>query len=131
MANKSLNVPSDVPLIEGGENLPFVTVGDEAFPLKPYILRPYNRQNIFQIPNKIFNYRLSRGRRVVKNAFGILANCWRIFLKPMEVQPAMADIIITAAVCLHNMLCTNTNDTVTPGPSRRRRSFLEKKRKES
>lgn len=29
----------------------------------------------------------------------------------MEVQPHMADIIITAAICLHNMLSCN-NDTV-------------------
>lgn len=108
LANNTLNVPSDIPLVEGEEKLPLVIVGDEAFPLKPYLLRPYSRQNITgNEANKIFNYRLSRARRVVENAFGILSARWRVFLRHLEVQPDMTDIIITGACCLHNMLCSN------------------------
>ena len=106
LANNTLNVPKDASLVEGGEKIPFVIVGDEAFPLKPYLLRPYSRNNIAgNEANKIFNYRLSRARRVVENSFGILSARWRIFLRPLEVQPNLADIIVKAACCLHNMLC--------------------------
>jgi len=36
--NKTLNVPEPVPLTENGEPLPYVIVGDEAFPLKNDLL---------------------------------------------------------------------------------------------
>ncbi|XP_031329354.1 protein ALP1-like isoform X1 [Photinus pyralis] len=108
LASKSMNVPHDKPLVEGGEALPLVIVGDEAFPLKNYLLRPYSRQNIAgNEANKIFNYRLSRARRVVENAFGILSARWRIFLRYMEVQPDKVDTIVLASCCLHNLLCDN------------------------
>lgn len=46
LANNKLNVPGDKPLTQNGEPLPHVIVGDEAFPLKPYLLRPYSRHSI-------------------------------------------------------------------------------------
>lgn len=41
--NKTLNVPEPTPLTENGDPQPYVIVGDEAFPLKSYSLRPYSR----------------------------------------------------------------------------------------
>lgn len=56
-----LNIPMDIPLTESGEPIPYVIVGDEAFPLKAYLMRPYSRNTIQgNEPNKIFNYRLYR-----------------------------------------------------------------------
>lgn len=111
LENKTLNVPEDVPLVTNGIPQPYVILGDEAFPLKRYLLRPYSRCHLGENePNKIFNYRLSRGRRVVENAFGILAARWRCFRKSLEVQPELAEKIVLAACCLHNMLCTDNID---------------------
>ena len=55
---------------------------------------------------RVYNYRLSRARRVVGNAFGILANRFRIFLTPIALPPATVEQIVLAACGLHNMLQT-------------------------
>jgi hypothetical protein len=40
LQNETLILPADSPLTENGEPQPHVIDGDEAFPLKPYLLRP-------------------------------------------------------------------------------------------
>lgn len=105
--NKTFNVPKPKPLIKNTEPQPYVIVEDEAFPLTTYLLRPYSRNYLGDNEsNKIFNYRLSRARCVVENAFGILTARWRCFRKNLEVQPDFVDKIVLASCCLHNMLCT-------------------------
>uniref|UniRef100_A0A3B3QUT2 DDE Tnp4 domain-containing protein n=1 Tax=Paramormyrops kingsleyae TaxID=1676925 RepID=A0A3B3QUT2_9TELE len=98
-----LDLPEDSPL-PGADHLgpmPHVFVGDEAFPLRRNVLRPYPRRNLSQ-PKRIFNYRLSRARRVVENAFGILAAQWRIYHWVIGVCPVNVDAIVKATVALHN-----------------------------
>lgn len=68
-----MKIPKPAP-IYNNEDFPYVIVGDEAFPLKTYLLRPYpGKQNVGN-EKRIFNYRLSRARRTIENTFGILAN---------------------------------------------------------
>lgn len=63
-----------------GKDIPFpcVFVGDEAFPLNTYLMRPYSyKTRGGLIENiRIFNYRLSRCRRTIENAFGIFTACY-------------------------------------------------------
>jgi hypothetical protein len=57
----ALSVPSSKPLPNSEEPLLFAIVGDEAFPLKRYLLQPYPgilAQN--DESKQIYNYRLSR-----------------------------------------------------------------------
>ena len=47
----SISLPAPCPLLGTTQpNIPFVMVGDEAFPLKSYMMRPYPGKNI---PGKI------------------------------------------------------------------------------
>jgi len=52
---------------------PHVIMGGEAFPLKTYLLKPYpGSQCKGDNEKSVFDYMLSRSRRVVENSFGIL-----------------------------------------------------------
>ncbi|XP_014242917.1 protein ALP1-like [Cimex lectularius] len=85
--------------------VPHVIVGDEGFALQPYLMRPYPKATmISDSRKKIFNALLSRARRVVENAFGILAMKWRVFLRPIETDESTAEWIVKAACCLHNYI---------------------------
>ena len=62
-----INLPDP---ITSGVSVPHVIVTDEAFPLKPYLMRPFPGRQLDNDERCIFNYRLSRSRQVVENAFG-------------------------------------------------------------
>lgn len=57
------NVPKGKNLPGTQCSAPHVIVGDEAFPLKTYLLRPYRSSTINgDIEKQIFNYKLLRAR---------------------------------------------------------------------
>jgi hypothetical protein len=75
-----LSIPNSKPLPNSEEPLPFVIVGDEAFPLKKYLLRPYPEVSARNDESKqVYNYRLSRSCRVAENVVGILTQKFRLF----------------------------------------------------
>ena len=78
-------------------------VGDDAFPLKENIMKPYPFRSLSH-EKRIFNYRLSRARRIVENAFGILANRFRLFLSSILLEPEIVEKITVASCVLHNFL---------------------------
>jgi len=81
-----------------------VMLGDEAFPLKTYLMKPYARRNILSRKEKIYNYRHCRTRRIVENSFGILANRFRVFRKPISLAPETVVKLVKAACSLHNWI---------------------------
>jgi len=64
-------------------------------------MRSYPRRQLTE-SWRLFNYCLSRGRRVVESAFAILAGKWRILNKPIETSPDMVDRIVKCICVLHN-----------------------------
>lgn len=101
MENKLLNIPEDG--ILDGQKTPYVIVGDEAFPLKPWLMRPFPGRELDDRKD-IFNYRLSRARRVVENTFGIWAAKWQILYKPIDADKDLVHLIIWSTLILHNYL---------------------------
>ena len=87
--------------------LPYYLVGDEIFALKPWMMRPYPGKLAEE--ERVFNYRLSRSRRVIENVFGILRARWRIFSRPIKASIENTERYIMAAVCLHNYLRQTEN----------------------
>jgi hypothetical protein len=87
------------------ETFPYYFVADEAFPLKINLMRPYLRR---MLTNKIciFNYRLSRVRKSVECAFGILNAKFKIFEGPMCCKEETVNSVIKASVVLHNFIRT-------------------------
>ena len=73
--------------------MPCFFVGDEAFPLSTCMMRPFPGKGL-NIQRQIFNYRLSRARRCIENAFGILTSRWRIFRRPIAAEPKQAENIV-------------------------------------
>ena len=101
LEKNTLNLPDPAP----GRNypLPYVCTGDDAFPLTAYMMKTYPQKNL-SLEKRIFNYRLSRMRHISENAFGILANCWRVFRKPFLLEPEKVKAITLAVLTLHNWL---------------------------
>ena len=70
--------------------------------MKTWLIKPYaHRDQTWD--QRIFNYHLSRARRIVENAFGILAKRFGCLLGTMRQAPETVAIIMRAAVCLHNL----------------------------
>ena len=132
-----LNVPLGrrLPDFSDAGPVPFYIAADDAFPLQPDILRPFsgkdkqekeriNQANFGPAVEAIgarksacremserqcvYNYRLSRGCRIIENTFGITVHRFQVLLNPMKLRkPSHAEAVIMACVCLHNFLTKN------------------------
>jgi hypothetical protein len=101
----TLGLPENKPLPKAKEPFPFFIIGDDAFPLKNWLLKPYPHRNLNH-QQRIYNYRISRARRCVENAFGIMASRFRVLLSAMCLQPKNVDNVVLACCSMHNMLRT-------------------------
>ena len=81
-----------------------VFLGDDAFPLRTDLLKPFPRASRLTETQKVFNYRLSRARRVVENAFGILVAKFRVFETAIALNHETTNDLVRAACALHNWL---------------------------
>jgi hypothetical protein len=106
-----LNAPQ--PSVVGGHTLPYVLVGDEIFPLKTWLMKPYPGKKLTE-QQAIYNYRLSRARRTIENTFGIMSARWRIFRRPINANLDLIDSIVKACVVLHNYLLLTDNAKYLP-----------------
>jgi len=99
----TLGLPDPDPLPGDDRDVPYFMVGDDAFPLRTWLMKPFSLRGL-EHAERIFNYRLSRARRVVENAFGILAHRWRCLLTTLQQTPENCTDIVLGCMTLHNLL---------------------------
>ena len=118
LEKNTLNIPQPRSLPGKTHPIPYMIVADDAFPMKEYLIKPYSQKGL-TTARRIFNYRLSRARRIVENGFGILANRLRIFMQPIALAPEKVEKIVMACCCLHNFLRIRlgSNSIYTPSGS--------------
>lgn len=104
METGSINLPPPKELSSSNQKISHFFVGDEAFPLRTNLMRPYSRKGIKSDKERIFNYRLSRARRIIENAFGILSSRWRVFHSCICMKEKNIEKVVLATICLHNFL---------------------------
>ena len=112
--NNFLNIPTPATLPNSNKIAPYCILGDDAFPLKPYMMKPFAFRNQ-DYGQKIFSYRLSRARRTVENAFGLLSNRFRVLLAPINLSPKKVESVILACLVLHNLLRKMSPEYTGPG----------------
>lgn len=107
--NESLGLPPPQPLLGRVLNVPYLFVADDAFRMQKHILKPYPGKSL-SAGQRIFNYRLSRARRVVENAFGIMTKRFQILYRPIQLNENKTTLVTLACCALHNFLIQkNTN----------------------
>lgn len=94
--------------------IPSIIVADDAFPLQEDIMKPYPFN--VQGSRRIFNYRLSRARRMVESVFGLLSAVFRLLRKPINLKIEKVDRVVLAVCYLHNFLMTKKQSQYVYAP---------------
>lgn len=94
-----------------GIQMPICILGDSAFKFSTTLMKPYAFSLALSDDQKLFNYRLSKCRRVVENAFGHLKARFRRIGKGIDNRVGNAPSIIRACCVLHNFL-NERNDNI-------------------
>lgn len=96
------NIPRPSRLPNDDKEFPYYFVGDEAFPLLRYLMRPYPKRTLNNT-KRVFNYRLSRGRKTIECAFGMMAEKFAVLDRPIRCRdPQKVTNIVKSACILHN-----------------------------
>jgi len=84
-------------------DVPVFVIGDSAYPLLPWVMKPFTQPNVDTAQKRTYNYRICRGRIVVEIAFGRLKARWRRLIKRNDMVVRKVPNVIAAACVLHNM----------------------------
>ena len=116
LRNGELNLPPPCPVEGVNGDLPFFFLGDNAYPRTGNFATPFKGASL-RDEEIVYNYCISRARRIVENAFGILVARFRIMLRPIEESPSLVRAIFLACLALHNF---HLQDEESVAPQRRK-----------
>ena len=92
--------PDYTRIIEG-QNIPVVILGDSAYPLNNFLMKPF-QESLATINQIHFNERLSRARILVEHTFGRLKGRWQCIMKRNDSHAKYIHILVATCVVLHN-----------------------------
>lgn len=105
LIQNELQLPRPACLSEKNQaKIPYILVGDDAFALTENLMKPFPGAYPKGSLERVFNYRLSRARRIIENVFGLLSVVFRIFRKPIPLHPKKVETVVLACISLHNFL---------------------------
>ena len=90
-----------------GTDIPVVVVGDAAYPLLPWLIKLFVHNFCLTVDEEYFNYRHSKARMVVEDAFRRLKGC--LLTRNSMILKNMIDVG-TACCTLH--ICEVHNETL-------------------
>ena len=86
-----------------GTEVPPLIVGDSAYPLLKWLIKPYADRGRLSPEERKFNIKLSAMRSVVERAFGMLKLHWRPVYKKVEQKTRTLKKTVIAACFLHDI----------------------------
>lgn len=118
LTRNEFQLPKPTPLYKesNAQVIPFVLVADDAFALSTNLMKPFPGTHPKGSQERVFNYRLSRARRIIENVFGLLATVFRVFRRPIALNPKKVETVVLACISLHNFLRRNTKSVQTYTP---------------
>jgi len=102
LENFESTLPKPASFEGSGTEKPSVILGDEAYLLKTYLLKPFARKDL-SCEERAVNCSLSRARRCVACAFVILTAKWRLFSEAIETNANKAERTVRCICSLHDV----------------------------
>ena len=84
-----------------GIDIHLLILGDPTYLALPWLMKSYPEHAHMTRQQRNFNYRQSRARIVIENAFGRLKGRWRCLLKRLDCHVTIVGNIVVSCVVLH------------------------------
>jgi hypothetical protein len=100
-ANDRYDLPTPSLLPGSNHRVPYFVVGDDIYPLKQYLIKPYPGRRLTK-EQRIYNGRICAARRTIENTFGQMVMKWRLLRTDVIASRENACRYFRAICCLHN-----------------------------